>query len=170
MKSTVRFTDRQLATILAALRYWQREGLMSAGFEQDVATNEGTLEPLSAEEIDELCEEHINVPSPDASMLPEQSFEEALTTSMDAFWASLAERLPTITSGDFPPEATMAFYEACNLAARTWVDANLPAGAVIRTADGYGLTKTQDGAYTDGDLTFSSLIALEIDFDVLDAD
>lgn len=48
---------RELATVLAALRYWQREGLMSAGHEQDVATDGGTLQPLSADEIDTLCEE-----------------------------------------------------------------------------------------------------------------
>jgi hypothetical protein len=49
--------DRETATILAALRYWQREGLMSAGHEQDIATANGRLPSLSAEEIDVLCDQ-----------------------------------------------------------------------------------------------------------------
>lgn len=49
-------SNRETATILAALRYWQREGLMSAGDEQDVASDGGRFESLSAEEIDALCE------------------------------------------------------------------------------------------------------------------
>lgn len=47
--------DRELATILAALRYWAREGLLSSGHERDIATNGDTLKPLTAEEIDALC-------------------------------------------------------------------------------------------------------------------
>ena len=53
----VRLSNRELATILAALRYWQ----------QDLANDEGEgpispdhfddqITPLTAEEIDELCE------------------------------------------------------------------------------------------------------------------
>lgn len=50
-------TDRERACVLAALRYWQREGLMSSGGEQDIATSGGgVLEPLSEEEIDDLAE------------------------------------------------------------------------------------------------------------------
>jgi hypothetical protein len=49
-------SQREMATILAALRYWQREGLLSGGREQDIATNEDRLRALSAEEIDALCE------------------------------------------------------------------------------------------------------------------
>lgn len=48
--------SRELATVLAALRYWQREGLMSDGHEQDIATDQGTVDRLSSEEIDGLCE------------------------------------------------------------------------------------------------------------------
>jgi hypothetical protein len=43
------------ATLLAALRYWQREGLNSAGHERDIATDGGCLEPLSPRQIDALC-------------------------------------------------------------------------------------------------------------------
>jgi len=51
---------RELATMLAALRYWQREGLMSSGSEHDIATcadDDYQCEPLDASEIDELCED-----------------------------------------------------------------------------------------------------------------
>src|ERR1035441_4461934 len=53
---------RQTATILAALRYWQREGLMSSGHEQDIATEGNSMNALDAEDIDALCEQ-INVPA-----------------------------------------------------------------------------------------------------------
>ncbi len=49
-------TDRELVTVLAALRYWQREGLMSAGAETELASDGGKLVPLTAREIDGLCE------------------------------------------------------------------------------------------------------------------
>ena len=48
--------ERELATILAALRYWQREGLMSFGHEQDIATDGDSINALNAEDIDALCE------------------------------------------------------------------------------------------------------------------
>lgn len=48
--------NRELATILAALRYWQREGMMSGGHEQDIACDDGEFAPLNADEIDGLCE------------------------------------------------------------------------------------------------------------------
>jgi hypothetical protein len=48
-------SPRQRATILAALRYWQREGWVSSGHEHDIASDGNTIEPLNAAEIDELC-------------------------------------------------------------------------------------------------------------------
>lgn len=47
---------REQATQLAALRYWQREGLGSAGREQDIATDCGYLTPLTYSEIEELVD------------------------------------------------------------------------------------------------------------------
>jgi hypothetical protein len=53
---TMTLTDRDLATVLAALRYWQ----------QDLSENEGPIithhfddriTPLTVEEIDDLCEQ-----------------------------------------------------------------------------------------------------------------
>lgn len=46
---------RQLATVLAALRHYQlREP--DCPVVRNVATVQGTVEPLSCDEIDELCE------------------------------------------------------------------------------------------------------------------
>ena len=49
----IQLSDRELATVLAALRYWQ----------QDLAENDGPISehfdehtPLTVEEIDDLCE------------------------------------------------------------------------------------------------------------------
>ena len=50
------FSERETATILAALRYWQRTGSTGGTLERDIATDCDGLEPLSREEIDALCE------------------------------------------------------------------------------------------------------------------
>lgn len=61
-KTPTQFRDRETATILAALRYWQRRALLGPPTalarlsEWDVATDGNTLEPLTAAEIDVLCE------------------------------------------------------------------------------------------------------------------
>ena len=48
-------SERETAAVLAALRYWRREGPASCGHEWDIETAFGRLQPLSAEEIDALC-------------------------------------------------------------------------------------------------------------------
>ena len=53
--------DRELATILAALRFHQDENLQGPGGRQDqaigeIATNAGTLAPLTYQEVGDLCE------------------------------------------------------------------------------------------------------------------
>lgn len=47
---------RELGTVLAALRFWQRLGDRHGGPELAIATDEGNLASLSDEEIDGLCE------------------------------------------------------------------------------------------------------------------
>lgn len=48
---------RELSTILAALRYWTREGLRAGDCaEADIADDGGNITPLDAPEIDDLCE------------------------------------------------------------------------------------------------------------------
>lgn len=96
-----------------------------------------------------------------------QSFEQIVEKAQQAFWQVIAESYPTITSGDLWPDATHAFDEHCKTIARSWVEENLPAGAVVRTEDGYRLTRTEEGDYTDGDLTYGSLKEMEVDFYVL---
>lgn len=47
---------RSVATILAALRFWQRMGLDTGRLEQEIATDSGAFSMMTAAEIDELCE------------------------------------------------------------------------------------------------------------------
>ena len=57
------FEKRQTATILAALRYWQSNGIVASRHDHyTIATDDGTLQPLTRPEIDALCEQ-INVPA-----------------------------------------------------------------------------------------------------------
>ncbi len=48
--------DAELATILAALRYYQAAPFVGNRF-MDIATNGGEVDPLDADAIDTLCEE-----------------------------------------------------------------------------------------------------------------
>lgn len=53
----MRLTDRELATVLAALRLWQSQDGGETNSELNaIASNEGQCEPLTEEEIDDLCE------------------------------------------------------------------------------------------------------------------
>ncbi len=57
------FDKRQTATILAALRYWQSNGIVASRHDHyTIATDDGTLQPLSRPEIDAMCEQ-INMPA-----------------------------------------------------------------------------------------------------------
>lgn len=49
-------SDRELATILAALRLWQRHGQTDADPSDDVASDSGRHKVLCSAEIDRLCE------------------------------------------------------------------------------------------------------------------
>jgi hypothetical protein len=56
-----RFDTRELGTVLAALRHWQRICPMAGHLPEDeIANGGGTIRPLDVGEIDELCE-RINV-------------------------------------------------------------------------------------------------------------
>jgi hypothetical protein len=54
----IRVTDRELATLLAALRTWQRTVAEEKQAQELVSPShfEDGISPLTAEEIDELCE------------------------------------------------------------------------------------------------------------------
>lgn len=59
--TTITLNDRELATVLAALRFYQRmrltpnRSLTNADLD-DILTNGGKVKPLDAGQIDELCE------------------------------------------------------------------------------------------------------------------
>ena len=52
----IQLTERQLATVLAALRLWQNQRSFNLAI-LDIATNGDQLDPLNTDEIDQLCEE-----------------------------------------------------------------------------------------------------------------
>jgi hypothetical protein len=52
----MKLTNRELATVLAALRYWQRTACGRDVDEQDIATEGRTIKPLHDHQIDELCD------------------------------------------------------------------------------------------------------------------
>lgn len=58
----LRLDEREHATVMAALRYWQRRAITVDGLdldtvpETDIATNAGALDYLGETEIDALCE------------------------------------------------------------------------------------------------------------------
>jgi hypothetical protein len=62
------FNKRETATLLAALRFWQQAvehvGIQDLD-EYSIATDEGTVDPLSTLEIDELCDRINQVPIAD---------------------------------------------------------------------------------------------------------
>lgn len=51
-----RLNRRELATVIAALRFWQREAADDQP-EWDIATDGGEVEPLDGDGIDKLCED-----------------------------------------------------------------------------------------------------------------
>ena len=54
---SINLDERELATILAALRYWKREGFISEmSVEHEISTDSGRLVAMSRDEIDSLCE------------------------------------------------------------------------------------------------------------------
>lgn len=55
----------------------------------------------------------------------QSDLEDAIRAAQEAFWAEIAKQYPTATSGDFPPDATMEFDEACTLAVKTWTHYNV---------------------------------------------
>lgn len=53
----------------------------------------------------------------------------AAEAALAAFWATVAERFPEITTGDLGPRTTVAIEDAAHDAVEAWVTLNLPADA-----------------------------------------
>lgn len=82
-KASPGLTPRELGTVLAALRLWQRLNGPPADDLMDIATDGGTLTPLDDDEIDALCE-RLNGGEPaegpvTMTVLPESHFEPRLS-------------------------------------------------------------------------------------------
>lgn len=50
--------------------------------------------------------------------------ESHVRVAQDAFWAVVAQRFPEVATGDLPPDAEVAFDEACHRVVWTWLGAN----------------------------------------------
>lgn len=53
---TIEITERELATVLAALRYWQQDLVINQDGPVSPDHFDDEITPLTGEEIDELCE------------------------------------------------------------------------------------------------------------------
>lgn len=62
-------------------------------------------------------------------MTTEKQIKEAIETADQAFWNSVADSFPTITTGDFPPEACLKFEQDITDAVRQWLEVNKPTEA-----------------------------------------
>jgi hypothetical protein len=83
VRAGVILTNRELATVIAALRFWQRKGPESNGLELDIAHDGGTIKhALSNHEIDALIVE-INMGDRDCIPMP-AALTTNLTSAQDA--------------------------------------------------------------------------------------
>jgi len=64
--------------------------------------------------------------------------DEVAENAQLAFWAEVARSYPEIKTGDFPPDATFEFNEACRLAVKRWLIWNKKGGAHGRKTTGSG--------------------------------
>lgn len=53
----------------------------------------------------------------------------AVARAQERFWQSMVESYPEVRTGDFPPDAALAFDAACTAAASVWVKGNSPVDA-----------------------------------------
>lgn len=56
--------------------------------------------------------------------LNDKHITQVVETAQLAFWAKVAEAFPSITSGDFPPDASIRFDDQCRRAIELWLRLN----------------------------------------------
>ncbi len=56
--------------------------------------------------------------------IDENKIKSVAEDAQEAFWSVVADRYSEMTSGDFPPDATLAFDAACKKAVKVWVISN----------------------------------------------
>lgn len=54
-----------------------------------------------------------------------KDFSIAVDEARQAFWSKISESYPEIKSGDIPPEAEIAFDDACDRAVNVWLCFNI---------------------------------------------
>lgn len=86
MKTINAFDARELATVLAALRYWQTDMDRLGGFNaahDHIATGAGTFDALTEEEIDTLCERINTSGNPEIAIILEGGLVQCVVTDGD---------------------------------------------------------------------------------------
>lgn len=56
--------------------------------------------------------------------MTDQRMQNAVAAAQEAFWTAIANHFPEINAGDFPPDAQLAFDDACISAGKLWVEGN----------------------------------------------
>ena len=54
----------------------------------------------------------------------DERFKRAMELAQGAFWDTIAENYPEMTSGDFSPDEAIEFDVACKKAITHWIDMN----------------------------------------------
>lgn len=89
----MKFNDRELATVLAALRHWQiQRDRYIPGAHLDIATDGGAFERLDDDEIDDLCE-RLNASQDTAALRAELAELEAAFKAAGGRGVEMAERI-----------------------------------------------------------------------------
>lgn len=56
-----------------------------------------------------------------------RQIQQVVKDAQEAFWGAVAAGFPEVTTGDFPPDATFRFEDACRDTIKTWLEINHPA-------------------------------------------
>lgn len=59
-------------------------------------------------------------------MVSVETQEKVAELAQQSFWQTVANAFPEVKTGDFPPDATIKFDDACKEAVRHWLYSNHP--------------------------------------------
>ena len=59
-------------------------------------------------------------------IVTQEQIDKAINEAQNSFWDVIAENFPQITTGDFPPDAHIKFYNDCESAVKVWIFGNEP--------------------------------------------
>jgi hypothetical protein len=74
----------------------------------------------------------------------DQKLKKAIEAANNSFWAEIVKHYPEIKTGDFSPEATVRWDQACEKAVTTWINSNRPSDPNV-IIDGNAYKMDTDG-------------------------